>query len=126
MPIPVAAGTAQVEVNLCWNVAESAGKRTFALQCRSDPAAPTFGWASDCAPLSEITWNPTAEAVALRSFSVFVGQEPSGDAGWGCFPVGVIPPAGITASPQCYVRFTTDSESNNSGALSSPITFAPD
>jgi len=122
-PIPVAAATTRVDVSLCWNSAAAAGKRTFVTQCRSDPAAANFDFATECSGLSEITWNPIQASTAFQSFSVFVGTEPSGDSTWGCFPAGVQPPAGVTAAKQCYLRFTSDTESNNASALSIPITF---
>lgn len=123
-PIPVTKDATSVAVNLCFNQASSRGKRTFALQCRSDPTAPEFDAGLQCSNLSEVTWNSVESNTANVSFPVFHGREPSGDSSWGCFAPGEKPPAGVTAVPTCFIRFTNDSESNTADVLSVPIEFA--
>jgi hypothetical protein len=111
-------------VDLCWNLASSVGHRTFFLQCKKDPADPTFNYAIDCSNLSEITPNPLTDAFGTTPFQVFRGLEPSGDESWGCYAPGDVAPAGVTKYTDCWIRFTQGTENNTTDQVGVKIHFA--
>ena len=125
-PIPVSSGAPTVTVNVSYSFgAGGALKPLFFHQCRKDPNDPTFNFAADCSGLSQIqvngTSNPTGDG--SLAYELFRGDEPSGDANWGCYAAGDTPSAGYTKLTTCWIRVTTDSPSNNAQAQSIPFTF---
>ena len=91
--------------------------------CARPSTSPGFSTGLDCAPLSELNVNGTANGRGMVDLTVFRGPEPSGDLKWGCFAPGDAAPAGILKLTTCYVRVTTGSLSNNASAKDAPFTI---
>ena len=124
-PVAVTGGQPSATVTVNWSGLQNPGHKLFITQCKKIESDPTFDYANDCSNLSEILVNASANpgGAASKAFSVFRGENPDGDSGWGCFASGDTIPAGVTSFTTCYVRVTEDAESNTSTDFSIPFTF---
>ena len=124
-PVAVTGGQTSATVTVNWSGLQNPGHTLFITQCKKIESDPTFDFAADCSNLSEVPVNASANpgGAASKSFSVFRGENPDGDSGWGCYATGDTIPAGITSYTNCFVRVTEDAESNTSTDFSIPFTF---
>jgi hypothetical protein len=105
-----------------WN-GQAANTLIFIDVCNKSITDPTFNVAFDCAPLSQLTPNGTANGSGNKLVEVFRGEEPSGDQLWGCYAAGDTAAAGYTKSTTCYVRVTNNVGSNNDADVEVPFTI---
>jgi hypothetical protein len=121
-PIPVSAGQTDVPITVTYSNV-TPGLRLFFIVCDKDPSGPNFQYSLECSTSTEKSINPISQTGSgTFAMSIFHGPEPIGDLLWGCFAPGETPPAGYTAAP-CYLRITTDTETNNVASQSTPIHF---
>ena len=125
-PVSVTGGQTSATVTVNWSGLQNPGHKLFITQCKKIESDPTFSFATDCSNLSEVPINASANpgGASSSTFSVFRGENPDGDSGWGCFAAGDTIPAGVTSFTTCYIRVTEDAESNTSTDFSIPFTFA--
>jgi len=125
-PVAVTSGQTTATVTVNWSGLANPGHKLFLTQCKKLESDPTFVFASDCSNLSEILVNASANPGGASSvqFTVFRGENPDGDSGWGCFDASDPAVAGVTAFTTCNIRVTEDAESNTSTDFSIPFTFA--
>ncbi len=109
-------------VKVYWNN-QTANQLVYVDVCARPTSSPGFSTGLDCAPLSEVNVNGTADGRGVVDLAVFRGPEPSGDLKWGCFAPGDVAPAGILKLTTCYVRVTTGSLANSAGAREAPFTL---
>lgn len=126
-PISVSPGQADASVTINYS-GLPANKRLFISQCRKPHSDPTFNFLDDCSNLSEVTINPVDNPTGNGSaeFTVFRGEEPSGDVTWGCYADSDTAASGFDKLTTCYLRITADTQSNNIDAQSAAFTFVED
>lgn len=91
--------------------------------CARPSSSPGFSTGLDCAPLSELNVNGSANGKGVADLLVFRGPETSGDLNWGCFAPGDTAPAGILKLTTCYVRVTSGQLSNSADAREAAFTI---
>lgn len=101
----------------------------FVTICRRDQNDPKFGtWSSSCSNLSEIVVNPSSvgDGNGSMTFPIFRGDNPDGDATWGCYAEGDTAPAGVEKITTCYVRLASGTQSDKSYSHTIPFTITDD
>jgi len=120
--VPVGANDQQATVKVSWQGQQPA-TLMFVRVCRKSVTDQTFSAGTDCSLLSEVTPNGTPNGANSIDFTVFRGENPDGDSGWGCFAPGDAVPAGIQGNTTCYVRVTNDVIGNTKDQRDAPFTF---
>lgn len=124
-PNPVSFTTTQTEATATVNwTGQKANQLMFISICKKTIADPTFSAALDCSALSELNPNGTATGAGTAQLTVFRGENPDGDSGWGCFADGDTAPAGVTKLTTCYVRVTNGSINNKDDATETAFTLS--
>jgi hypothetical protein len=122
-PIPVSAGASSVTVNVSYS-GLTPGTAIFVHQCKKIPSDPTFDFTKDCSILSQFQINPASNTGSgSLQYTLFRGDEPSGDQTWGCYAPGDTPSQGYTNYSTCYIRVTTDTAANNGQAQGLAFTY---
>jgi hypothetical protein len=124
-PNPVSFTTTQTEATATVNwTGQKPNQLMFISICKKTVADPTFNAALDCSALSELNPNGTATGAGSAQLTVFRGENPDGDSGWGCFAQGDTAPAGVTKFTTCYVRVTNGVLSNKDDAAEAAFTLS--
>ena len=124
-PNPVSFTTNQTEATATVNwTGQKPNQLMFISICKKTIADPTFNAALDCSALSELNPNGTASGAGSAQLTVFRGENPDGDSGWGCFAQGDTAPAGVTKVTTCFVRVTNGVLSNKDDASEAPFTLS--
>jgi len=124
-PNPVSFTTTQTEATATVNwTGQKANKLMFISICKKSISDPTFTAALDCSALSELNPNGTPSGGGTAQLTVFRGENPDGDSGWGCFAQGDTAPQGITKFTTCFVRVTNDSINNKDDATETAFTLS--
>ncbi len=121
-PVPVTANQNDAVVTVNWT-GQAANTLMFLEVCGKSINDATFNVALDCSTLSELTPNGTANGSGTIQMTVFRGEAPEGDLGWGCFAPGDTAPQGVTKYTTCYVRVTNNSKNNKLDAAEQAFTF---
>lgn len=124
-PNPVSFTTNQTEATATVNWSgQKPNQLMFISICKKTIADPTFNAALDCSALSELNPNGTPTGAGTAQLTVFRGENPDGDSGWGCFAEGDTAPAGVTKVTTCFVRVTNGVLSNKDDASEAPFTLS--
>jgi len=124
-PNPVSFTTTQTEATATVNwTGQKPNQLMFISICKKTIADPTFNAALDCSALSELNPNGTPDGSGTAQLTVFRGENPDGDSGWGCFAQGDTAPAGVTKITTCFVRVTNGVISNKDDAAEAPFTLS--
>ena len=124
-PNPVSFTTTQTEATATVNwTGQKPNKLMFISICKKSVSDPTFTAALDCSALSELNPNGTPSGAGTAQLTVFRGENPDGDSGWGCFAQGDTAPQGVTKFTTCYVRVTNDSINNKDDATQTAFTLS--
>jgi hypothetical protein len=122
-PIPISSGASSVTVNVNYS-GLTPNTAIFVHQCKKIPSDPTFDFTKDCSIISQFQINPASNTGSgSLQYTLFRGDEPSGDQPWGCYAPGDTPTTGYTNFSTCYIRITTDSAANNAQAQGLAFTF---
>jgi hypothetical protein len=122
-PVPISSGASSVTVTISYSNVP-AGEALYFEQCSKNPSDPTFDFSKDCSALTQWQVNPASNTGSgTLDFSLFRGDEPSGDQSWGCYAAGDTPSAGHTKFTTCYIRVVPDTPSNNAQAQGLAFTF---
>lgn len=123
-PNPVSFTTSQTDATVTVNwTGQQASQLVYVDICRKSITDATFRPDLDCSALSELNPNGTANGSGTAQLTVFRGENPDGDTGWGCFAPGDTAPAGVTKLTTCYVRVTSGSLTNKDFAAESAFTL---
>jgi hypothetical protein len=124
-PNPVSFTTTQTEATATVNwTGQKPNKLMFISICKKSISDPTFTAALDCSALSELNPNGTPNGGGTAQLTVFRGENPDGDTGWGCFAEGDTAPQGVTKFTTCFVRVTNDSINNKDDATQTAFTLS--
>jgi hypothetical protein len=124
-PNPVSFTTTQTEATATVNwTGQKPNKLMFISICKKSVSDPTFTAALDCSALSELNPNGTPSGAGTAQLTVFRGENPDGDSGWGCFAQGDTAPQGVTTFTTCFVRVTNDSINNKDDATETAFTLS--
>lgn len=122
-PVPFTTNQTEAIVRVAWT-GQKARQLMFINVCRKTVADPTFTPALDCSALSELNPNGTVDGNGSIDLTVFRGENPDGDSGWGCFAKDDQAPAGVQKNTTCFVRVTNGNLFNKDDAKEAAFTLS--
>lgn len=105
------------------------GKPVLISICRRAQTDPAFGnFGASCSAISEVIVSAAFQTNGAGSatFSIFRGENPDGDSGWGCYAPGDTAPNGVQKLETCFIRLASDFEGDTTYAHTIPFTIAND
>jgi len=111
-----------------WSAMQT-GKPVYISICRRAQSDPLFvSYGDSCSNISEIIVSPAFQTngAGSKAISIFRGENPDGDSGWGCYAPGDVAPPGVEKLTTCYIRVASDSESDTTYAHTIPFEITDD
>jgi hypothetical protein len=123
-PVPVSTGAKTAPVTVSYS-GLPANQPLYVLQCDIDPATAGFVYARECATTTQVGVNPQSNTTGSGTidFTLFRGDEPSGDNPWGCYAPNDTASPGYQKLTSCWIRVTDGNPANNTDAQSVKFSF---